>query len=66
MQGLNRGLRQTICEGEWIDLDFANCHPAILQQLVKDDLRIDCPFLDKYIANHNHMLQEMVDAGVPD
>lgn len=66
MQGLNRGLRQTLCEGEWIDIDFVNCQPAILQQLVKNVLRIDCPFLDKYIANRDPMLQEMVDAGVPD
>jgi len=64
MQGMNRRVRQTICNGLWIDLDFVNCHPVLLSQMCKNLLRIDCPFLDKYINNRDEMLQEMVDAGV--
>eukprot|EP00282_Hemiselmis_andersenii_P035151 CAMPEP_0169443752 /NCGR_PEP_ID=MMETSP1042-20121227/9536_1 /TAXON_ID=464988 /ORGANISM="Hemiselmis andersenii, Strain CCMP1180" /LENGTH=825 /DNA_ID=CAMNT_0009555027 /DNA_START=496 /DNA_END=2973 /DNA_ORIENTATION=- len=64
MQGMNRRVRQTICDGLWIDLDFVNCHPVLLSQICKNLLRIDCPFLDKYINNRDEMLQEMVSAGV--
>jgi hypothetical protein len=66
MQGLNRRLRQTICQDKMIDIDFVNCHPVLLQQIVRDFLRTNCPFLDKYITDRDAMLQEMVDAGVSD
>mmetsp|Transcript_36926 Transcript_36926/g.92763 ORF Transcript_36926/g.92763 Transcript_36926/m.92763 type:complete len:826 (-) Transcript_36926:213-2690(-) len=66
MQGMNRRVRHTICNGLWIDLDFVNCHPVILSDMCKNLLRIECPLLDKYINNRNEMLQEMIKAGVPD
>mmetsp|Transcript_33670 Transcript_33670/g.82778 ORF Transcript_33670/g.82778 Transcript_33670/m.82778 type:complete len:132 (+) Transcript_33670:72-467(+) len=35
MQGMSRGVRQTICKDMWIDLDFVNCHQVLLSQLCK-------------------------------
>ena len=35
MQWMNRSIRHTLCRGIWIDLDFVNCHPVLLQQTCK-------------------------------
>jgi hypothetical protein len=47
MQGMSRGVRQTICKDMWIDLDFVNCHPVLLSQLCKK-LRYEIVFLIDY------------------
>jgi hypothetical protein len=38
MQTVGRQIRHTICEGLLQDLDFVNCHPALLQQLARNKL----------------------------
>jgi len=39
MQGMNRKVRHTICDGVWIDLDFVNCHPVLLSLMCNNLLR---------------------------
>ena len=56
-----RKVRHTICKGLWIDIDFNNCHPVILEHLcVSYD--INCPFLTKYNNNREEMLKEVMTA----
>lgn len=61
IQSLPRIIRHTICDGLYIDLDFKNCHPTILQQLcVKNN--IPCPYLTEYIENRKTLLAEWSEA----
>ena len=66
MQTMPRRIRQTLCAGVWIDLDFVNCHPVILRRLCKDVLKLPCPNLARYVTDRDRMLQEMVAGGVVD
>ena len=65
MQGFSRKLRGTLCEGLYTDIDFVNCHPVILQQLCEQN-QIPCKNLKRYNTSRELMLQEMINAGVPD
>jgi hypothetical protein len=65
LQGMCRRIRQTICDGEWIDIDFVNCHPVVLAGMCQNTFKIPCPFLEKYLQDREVMLQEMVEGGVP-
>ena len=57
IQSLPRIICHTICKDLWIDLDFKNCHPVILQTLcIKHNIK--CDFLTYYITNRNTLLQE--------
>jgi hypothetical protein len=64
MQGMPRRVRQTICDGLWIDIDFVNCHPVILAGICRNH-GIHSQLLEKYIKDRENMLQEMVENGVP-
>lgn len=59
IQNMPRKIRHTICKGLWIDLDFKNCHPVILEQLCKQ-YAIECPLLHEYNTNREEMLQEII------
>ena len=55
IQSMPRIIRHTICDGLYIDLDFKNAHPKILEQLCfKHDIK--CHFLSKYIQNRDELL----------
>ena len=47
IQNMPRVIRHTICKDIWIDLDFKNCHPLILEFLCHH-FHIECPFLHIY------------------
>lgn len=50
LQSFPRVIRHTISKGLYIDLDFINCHPTILNQLCsKND--IECPILNRYVED---------------
>ena len=55
IQSLPRKIRHTICKGLYIDLDFRNAHPVILETLCKNH-NIECPFLTNYIKNRDTLL----------
>lgn len=57
IQSLPRIIRHTICKDLWLDLDFKNCHPVILETLCKKH-GIKCEYLSYYISNRNTLLQE--------
>ena len=57
IQSMPRVIRHTICEGLYIDLDFKNAHPKILQSLCLKN-NINCDFLTKYIDNRDSLLVE--------
>lgn len=57
IQSLPRIIRHTICDGLYIDLDFKNCHPCILEQLCKKN-DIPTPYLSAYIENRDMLLDE--------
>ena len=55
IQSMPRIIRHTICDGLYIDLDFKNAHPKILEQLCFKH-NIKCQFLSKYIQNRDELL----------
>lgn len=57
IQSMPRIIRHTICDGLYIDLDFKNMHPTILQQICLKN-NIDCPLLTRYITNRDVLLTE--------
>jgi hypothetical protein len=61
IQNMPRKVRHTICKGIWIDLDFKNCHPVILEQLCIY-YGIDCPYLHKYNTDRDTMISEIMIA----
>jgi hypothetical protein len=62
MQRMPRRIRHTLCAGLWVDLDFVNCHPVILQHVCITE-GISCPFLSKYILERAVMLAEIMQAS---
>lgn len=60
IQNMPRKVRHTICKGLWIDLDFKNCHPVILEQLCTH-YGIECPFLHKYNTDRSSLIKEIMD-----
>jgi hypothetical protein len=61
IQNMPRKVRHTICKGLWIDLDFKNCHPVILEQLCIH-YGIECPLLHKYNTDRSSFIKEIMDA----
>ena len=57
IQSMPRIIRHTICDGLYIDLDFKNMHPCILQQVCLKN-NIECPLLTMYITNRDNLLDE--------
>ena len=57
IQSLPRIIRHTICDGYYIDLDFKNAHPVILEQLCKKH-DIPCNNLSTYIRDRDELLTE--------
>ena len=58
IQSLPRIIRHTICKGLYIDLDFKNCHPVILNHLC-EFYKIECSYLKKYIENRDDILNDI-------
>jgi len=57
IQSMPRIIRHTICEGYYIDIDFKNAHPTILQSLcIKHNIK--CDYLTNYIENRDILLIE--------
>jgi len=62
IQNMPRRVRHTICKGLWIDIDFKNCHPVLLEQLcIAYD--IDCPYLHKYNTQRDELLHEIMQVS---
>ncbi len=59
IQNMPRKVRHTICKGLWIDLDFKNCHPVIVEQLCVH-YGIDCPLLRKFNTDRDDLLNEIM------
>jgi len=57
IQSMPRIIRHTICDGYYIDIDFKNAHPTILQSLCLKN-NINCDYLTKYIDNRDSLLAE--------
>jgi hypothetical protein len=53
---LRREIRGTIFNKNYIDIDIANCHPAISLQLAKA-LNLECSNLEYYVENRNEVLE---------
>jgi hypothetical protein len=60
IQNLPRPIRHTICKDIWIDLDFVNCHPIILEHLC-NCYKINCYYLSNYNSNRQSFLQTICD-----
>ena len=57
IQSMPRIIRHTICNGLYIDIDFKNAHPKILETLcIKHNIK--CEYLTKYINNRDTLLNE--------
>ena len=57
IQSMPRIIRHTICDGLYIDLDFKNAHPKILEKLCLNN-NIQCEHLSNYINNRDVLLTE--------
>lgn len=57
IQSMPRIIRHTICDGLYIDLDFKNAHPKILETLCLKH-NIKCDYLTNYIINRDVLLTE--------
>ena len=57
IQSMPRIIRHTICDGLYIDLDFKNIHPTILQQICLKN-NIECSLLTKYITGRDNLLND--------
>jgi hypothetical protein len=57
IQSMPRIIRHTICDGLYIDLDFKNAHPKILETLCLKH-NIKCDYLTNYIINRDALLTE--------
>jgi hypothetical protein len=62
IQNMPRKVRHTICKGIWIDLDFKNCHPVILEQLC-NNFGIGFEYLKKYNTDRDGMLKAIMDVN---
>lgn len=61
LEQLPRDIRGTLCKDFYYDLDIANCHPTLLNQLAHHLYDLDLPELDKYIANRDFYLASLCD-----
>jgi hypothetical protein len=57
IQSMPRIIRHTLCDGLYIDLDFKNAHPKILERLCLNH-NIKCEYLSNYINNRDTLLTE--------
>lgn len=55
LQSMPRVIRHTICDGLYIDLDFKNAHPKILEQICLKN-KIKCKYLTEYNKNRDNLL----------
>ncbi len=55
-----RDIRHSISKDIWIDLNFVNCHPVILQHICIY-YNIYCYYLSKYIKNKEELLTDIFD-----
>ena len=59
IQNMPRAIRHSISKDIWIDLDFVNCHPVILEHLC-DFYNINCHYLSIYNKNRQLFLNEII------
>lgn len=62
LQSLPREVRHTIAMDYYWDIDFVNCHPALLSQYCNKK-GITCIQLEQYISNRDALLRELIDAN---
>jgi hypothetical protein len=60
IQNLDRNIRKYLTCEDHTDVDMVNAHPVIFSQTFKKH-EYDCHYLDKYIANREDMLKDMVN-----
>ena len=58
LHSLRRGIRGTLCNEFFVDIDIINCHPNLAFQISKK-LNLDCPSLKKYCKNRDSILNEI-------
>ena len=57
---MKREVRALLAERDYLDLDFVNCHPSILEQTL-DRNCIPCPLLSRYNEERSRHLQAVID-----
>ena len=58
LQTMPRKLRAALTSGIHVDVDFKNCHPSLLQQVVHG-LGASCPMLDEYVSSRDETLNRL-------
>jgi Origin of replication binding protein len=59
MQNAPRVIREILCHGSHIDLDFESATPSILDQIL-DDMDIPHPLLKEYVADRPTILEDIL------
>lgn len=66
LQGIARGIRQSIAEGIYVDVDISNAHPVILLELVRREVyggaKLKFDALLHYVNNRDYVLEELIGA----
>ena len=60
---IRREIRQTLCKGQYIDIDIENCHPVILYQICnkfKEQFE-NIEYIEKYVKNRNKYLNQVME-----
>ena len=55
---MKREVRALLADSNYIDLDFVNCHPTILEQVLQRN-NIECPYLTEYNNKRHEYLQSV-------
>lgn len=58
LQSIARGIRQSISDGLYVDVDIVNAHPCILMQMMQAE-GLECTFLSDYVNNRQERLREL-------
>lgn len=58
MQGIARGIRHSISDGLYVDVDIVNAHPCMLVQMMEAE-KLDCTYLKDYVRNRQDRLKEL-------
>ena len=65
LQCMQRQIRHTVCKEYYNDVDIQNCHPVLLEQMIRKDRRAPpCPQLTKYVADPEAARQALMKTGI--
>jgi hypothetical protein len=59
LHNINRQIRHTIANEFYVDVDIKNCHPVIIEQILRSN-NIETFYLSEYISNRDEQLAKVI------